>query len=100
MPVEESPVFILNRQIVRWSIDIGLLITFVICVATGILKFTALMRMLGLTGLIFPLAFLSDVHDWAGIALILLVGVHLSMNRAWIVSITKKVIAGSPVGES
>ena len=93
----ESPVYRLNQQIVRWYIDMGLLVAFVVCVVTGILKFTSLMRMLGLTGLVFPLAFFSDLHDWSGIVLIVLVGVHLFVNRAWIVYVTKKIIAGSPV---
>ena len=79
---------------VRWSIDIGLLIAFIVCVITGLFKFTLLMRMLGLTGLVFPLALMSDIHDWSGIALVILVGIHLVFNWRWIATMTKKIFSG------
>lgn len=84
----------LNAQSVKWFTDIGLLIAFLVCAITGLFKFTLLMRALGLTNLIFPLALMSDIHDWSGIVLIVFVGVHLFMNRHWLVTATKKVIAG------
>jgi len=85
----------MNQQIVKWIVDIGLLVAFLVCVITGIFKFTLLMRMLGLTQLVFPLAFMSDLHDWSGIVLVILVGVHLFFNRGWIWSMTKKIVGGN-----
>jgi hypothetical protein len=37
----------------------------------------------------------SDIHDRAGILLSLFVAVHLFLNRAWIISMTRKVLAGT-----
>jgi hypothetical protein len=81
-------------QIVRWGVDVTMGIVFLICFVTGIFKFTLLMRMLGLTGLVFPLALLSDIHDWSGVVLGFLVAVHLILNRRWIFGVTRKILAG------
>ena len=84
----------MNRQILKWAVDIGLLVSFVVCSVTGLLKWTLLMRMLGLSGIIFPLALFSDIHDWSGLVLIVLVCAHLLLNGKWIISVSKKVVAG------
>jgi hypothetical protein len=84
----------MNTQTAKWFIDLCLLIAFLACVITGIIKYTLLMRMLGLTGLVFPFALMSDIHDWTGIALVILVGVHLILNRRWIITMTKRVFTG------
>ena len=85
----------MNLQIAKWLVDIGLLISFLVVVITGIFKFTLLLRMLGLTQLVFPLALMSDIHDWSGILLFIFVGVHLVMNGRWIWAMTKKVFKGT-----
>ena len=69
-------------------------VVFLICFITGLFKFTLLMRMLGLTGVVIPLALMSDIHDWSGIVLGLLVAVHLVLNRGWILSMTRKILEG------
>ena len=79
-------------QLARWCVDIIMGIVFLICFVTGLFKFTLLMRILGLTGLVFPLALLSDIHDWSGIALGFLVAIHLIINRRWIIAMTKKIL--------
>jgi hypothetical protein len=53
------------------------------------------MRIFGVTGIVLPMALMSDIHDWSGIVLWLLVGVHLFLNRAWIRSMTRKVLTRS-----
>jgi Domain of unknown function (DUF4405) len=78
-------------QYVRYGFDLLMGIAFLICFITGLFKFTLLMRMLGLTGAVLPLALMSDIHDWSGIALGLFVALHLFLNRTWILSMTRKV---------
>ena len=85
----------MNMQVVKWCVDLGMGIAFLFSAATGVLKFTILMRISGFTDLILPMALVSDIHDRAGILLSLFVLVHLSLNRAWILSMTKKVLAGT-----
>jgi hypothetical protein len=83
-----------DLQAIRWGNDLALCITFLVTFVTGLFKWTLLMRTLGLTGLVFPLALMSDIHDWAGFLLGVFVAVHLFMNRAWIISTTKKMLRG------
>ncbi|MDD1684927.1 MAG: hypothetical protein LUQ19_03440 [Methanoregula sp.] len=81
----------MNMQVVRYGIDALMGVVFLICFVTGLFKFTLLMRMLGLTGFILPLALMSDIHDWSGIVLGLFVALHLFLNRTWILSMTRKI---------
>ncbi len=81
-------------QLIRWCIDIGMGVLFVVTFVTGLFKWTLLMRTLGLTDLVMPVALMSDIHDWAGLLLGFMVALHLFMNRDWIISTTKKVLAG------
>jgi hypothetical protein len=54
-------------------------------------------RFVGLNDVVLPLAVVSDIHDWSGLALGILVGIHLFLNRTWIVAMTKKIVL-SPRG--
>jgi hypothetical protein len=94
--IRESAFMTMNMQVVKWGLDIAMGITFILCGLTGFFKFTFLMRTFGLTGLILPMALMSDIHDWTGIILCFLVAVHLFLNRSWILSMTHKVLSGIP----
>ena len=84
----------LNMQVVKWCVDLLMGMVFLISLITGFFKFTLLVRMFGLTDIVLPVALMSDIHDWAGLSLCLLVAVHLFLNRAWILSMTRKIITG------
>ncbi len=89
----------MNMQIVRYGVDCLMGIMFLICFITGFFKYTLLMRVLGLTDVVMPLALMSDIHDRSGIALGLLVAVHLFLNRKWLGSMTRKVFGRSSGAE-
>lgn len=83
-------------QMVRWCVDVSMGATFLVTVITGLFNWTLLMRTSGLTGIVLPLALMSEIHSWAGPLMALLVFVHLYINRAWIFATTKKIFSGSP----
>lgn len=85
----------MNMQVVRYCVDLSMGIVFLICFVTGLFKFTLLMRMLGLTEVVLPLALMSDIHDWSGVLLGIVVVVHVILNRGWILSMTKKMLGGT-----
>ena len=85
-----------NIQLVKWCNDLGMGITFAVTFITGLFKWTLLVRTLGLTTLVFPVALMSDIHDWAGFLLGIFVAVHLFLNRAWIGAMTRRIFAGRP----
>lgn len=84
----------MNIQVVKWCVDLAMGMVFLISAVTGFFKFTVLMRLPGFTDIVLPMALMSDIHDRAGIALILLVALHLFLNRSWILAMTRKVLAG------
>ena len=84
----------MNMQVVKWYVDLGMGIFFLVSFITGIFKFTFLMRIFGLTSRVLPIAQMSTIHDWAGLFLGIFVAVHLVLNRAWILGMTRKVLAG------
>jgi hypothetical protein len=81
----------MDMQVVKWANDLGLAIMFVLTFVTGLFKWTLFMRTLGLTDIVFPVALMSDIHDWAGLLMGFFVVAHLYMNRAWILSMTKHI---------
>jgi len=85
----------MNMQVVKWCVNLTMGMVFLLSAVTEFFKFTLLVRAFGLSGVVLPIALMSDIHDWAGIALCFLVAVHLFLNRAWILSMTKKVLAGT-----
>jgi hypothetical protein len=46
--------------------------------------------------LVLPLALMSDIHDWAGLALGFFVAAHLFLNGAWILTMTRKILTKEP----
>lgn len=85
----------MNMQVVKWCVDLAMGIAFLFVAITGFFKFTILMRLSGFTDIVLPMALMSEIHDRAGIALSILVAVHLFLNRAWILSMTRKILAGT-----
>ncbi len=85
----------MNMQVVKWCVDLAMGVLFLTSFITGFFKFTLLTRTFGLTDIVLPLAQMSDIHDWSGITLCFVVAVHLFLNRAWILSMTQKMVTGT-----
>ncbi len=85
----------MNMQVVKWLVDLAMGIAFLFCAVTGIVKLMVLWRIAGFSEIILPVAQISDIHDRSGVALSILVLVHLFLNRTWILSMTRKILAGT-----
>jgi cytochrome b subunit of formate dehydrogenase len=85
----------MEMQVTRWCVDLAMGTAFLVCLITGLFKFTLLVRTLGLTAVVLPIALFSVIHDWSGLALGIFVAVHLYLNRSWIITMTKKVMSGA-----
>jgi hypothetical protein len=70
-------------------------ISFLVCLVTGLLKYSVLLQLTGLNNVVLPAALISDLHDWTGLLMGLFVFLHLLLNRRWIISTTKKILAGT-----
>jgi hypothetical protein len=82
----------MRRAYQKYVIDISLLITFILCFVTGIVKLPALLEITGLTRHVIRFKYVTLVHDASGVALGLLVLVHLVLNWGWIVAMTKQFV--------
>ena len=85
----------MNRTRLDYWIDFGLLISFLIVTITGIIKFPG-------WGLYGTLGFnnISKFHDWGGIAMAILVLIHLVLHWGWIVSQTKGLFRKEEIEEN
>ncbi|MBS3172051.1 DUF4405 domain-containing protein [Candidatus Woesearchaeota archaeon] len=81
----------MDKEHLNYVIDMGLLISFLIVIVTGIIKFRALMNIFGLDYSSLPMKLFSVWHDWAGLVMVVLVLVHLILHWRWIVIVTKDI---------
>ena len=84
----------MNRQVIKWFLNLAMGVSFLVSFITGMFKFTFFVRIFGLTTRVLPIAQMSNIHDWSGLALGFFVAAHLILNRAWIITMTKKILAG------
>jgi hypothetical protein len=86
----------MDRIILKWLVDLGLGISFFVCFITGLLKYTVLLQVTGLSEVVLPSAFISDLHDQSGIILGFFVFLHLFLNHRWIIATTRKILSKTP----
>lgn len=83
----------MSRKI-NYFIDIGLLFLFIANFGTGFIKFLvkypAVLRVLGIQSL--PMYTLSEIHDWSGLFMGILILIHLLLHWRWIVAMTRALI--------
>jgi len=65
-------------------------VAFLVSFINGFDKFMFLMLMSGLMDLVLPLVLMRDIHNYAGLARGFFVAAHLVLNRARIITMTKK----------
>jgi hypothetical protein len=79
----------MNKAKLNYFVDILLMVAFLLVVVTGILKFPGWFGYLHL-----PWRSLNKIHDWSGIAMAVLVLIHIILHWSWIVSMTKRIFRG------
>lgn len=73
--------FPMDRTKLNYLIDIGLLISGIIVIVTGILKLEIFrLRLMNL----------NIIHDWSGIIFAVFVLIHLVLHFKWLIAVTKK----------
>jgi len=77
---------------VNYLIDISLLVSGFLCGITGIVKWSKLILLLGLTYRDIPLSAITAVHDWSGLAVGILAVLHVLMHRKWITAMTRQAL--------
>ena len=75
----------MDKQKANYIVDVLILIAFVIVAITGLVKWPGL----GLNK-ILPMFQLSNLHDWSGLAAVILAFLHVALNWKLLVCLTKK----------
>ncbi|MCA1916628.1 DUF4405 domain-containing protein [Methanospirillum hungatei] len=83
----------MSRKMVIRITSLLLLIVTVICVVTGLIKWPGLIPALGLTYRQVPVALITDIHDWSGLLMTVLVMVHIYQFRGFIRRMVRNLIA-------
>ena len=81
----------MNKARLNYFIDIGLGISFLLVFITGIIKLPGLLQSLDISHLTLPMKNITMLHDRAGIAMGILVIIHLILHWRWIVSMTRDI---------
>jgi len=67
----------MKRKTITQITTIILLISTIICVITGFIKWPGLITGLGLTYRQVPIALITEIHDWSGISMMVLTALHV-----------------------
>lgn len=81
----------MDRNIIKYVINVGLLIASSSIFITGLIKFPGLLHYFGIEIKLLPLSEINTIHEWSGIILIYFVLMHLLFNWQWFVSMTKRI---------
>ena len=79
----------MNRAKLNYFIDVGLGLSFLISLVTGIRKFPIIVKLLRHRSMDYFL--ISRLHDWSGIVMGVLVIIHIILHWNWIVCMTKSI---------
>lgn len=85
----------MKRRNLLYAVNMGMLVSFLVCAVTGIVKWPGLIPMMGLSYGEIPFATLTLLHDWSGLLLCILAVLHLRMHWNWMVLMTRRIVSGS-----
>ena len=84
----------IKKAWLNYFIDIGLLISFILCGVTGIIKWPGIIPKIGLNYSNLPFVLISKIHDWSGLLIVILSLIHVILHWKWIVKMTKRLFRG------
>ncbi len=92
----------MEKNTIRYILDIGLVISFLAVALTGIFKFSGFREFLGISISYrdAPMPLISTVHDWSGVAMSLIVMGHLILNWDWMTGMTRELFRKEEIIET
>ena len=88
----------MEKRTAKYLIDVGMLVSGILCALTGIIKLPALLTFVDLRGMILPFYQISLVHDGSGVVFVVLVIAHPGYNWRWMATVTRSLLKGSRHG--
>ena len=85
----------MNKAYFKYIVDVMMGISFLLVGITGIFKMPEFRQWFLWAFELIPGGTMRIIHDWSGIVMVVLVGIHLVLNWTWIKSMTKSIFNGS-----
>ena len=82
----------MNKPSLNYAVEVALALSFIVAFVTGIVKLPGFFGSLGISERGWPLALISNVHDWSGIAFVVLGLVHIALHWDWITCMTRSLL--------
>ena len=79
----------MDRRIVKYCIDLGLLVSGFLCISTGIIKLPGIIALFDIRRANLPVSPITLVHDSSGVVLTVLIVIHVILNWKWLVGVTR-----------
>lgn len=80
----------MKRKDIHYCIDMAMLLSFILCGISGIIKWPGLVYSVGLDYQSLDIGVITLIHDWSGLVLCILSMVHVMMHRKWLVTMTRR----------
>ncbi|MFH1474214.1 MAG: DUF4405 domain-containing protein [Candidatus Aenigmatarchaeota archaeon] len=82
----------MNINIIKYVVNVGLIIVFFAISVTGLVKFPGLVQYIGMNRGSLPMYEINLIHEWSGVVMVLLVLIHFILNIKWMIVMTKKLL--------
>jgi len=69
-----------------------ILLSFLACAATGIMKWPGFLLSRGLDPSSLPMGRITALHDWSGLLMVGLIAVHFILHMGWLAAMTKRML--------
>lgn len=83
----------MDRNKLKYIIDVGLALSFLVVFVTGIFKFPGARDFFSFMFEIIPGFYMAKIHDWAGVFMGIFVLFHIILNWTWIKCMTVKIFS-------
>ncbi len=80
-----------NKAWINYFVDLGLVVGFVVCGITGIIKWPGLLKAFEVSRASIPISNITTMHDYSGALILMLAIVHVWLHLGWMISMTKRL---------
>ncbi|NYT06539.1 MAG: DUF4405 domain-containing protein [Methanomicrobiales archaeon] len=82
----------MQRNTLRFGIDSGMIVTFLLVFITGMLKMPEFLALSGFSGMVVPMSRITLIHDRSGVVFGVFVILHFALNAKQLVAMGKKLL--------
>ena len=103
IPLQRS--YLGNRMLglrFRRAVGLGMAVSFAVMAVTGLTRFSELQALFGINygelAMVLPIYEIRLLHDWVGLLFLVLMAIHMFINRGWLASAVKSLVPRGNAG--